>query len=51
MAKPKCPGCESTQVLYGKKQNMFRCRICGTEWKKQNLGGNRNGKDKATKAK
>jgi ribosomal protein L37AE/L43A len=30
---PKCPACESSQVLTN-KDGLRRCRVCGEEWKK-----------------
>jgi transposase-like protein len=31
--KPRCPSCDSTQILYTKKDQRWWCRICGAEWK------------------
>jgi len=32
--KPKCPECESQQVLYRVKSKSYICRVCGKEWAK-----------------
>lgn len=31
--KARCPKCDSTQVLYTRKNGVSWCRLCGHEWK------------------
>ena len=33
--KPKCPKCESKNILYTRRAKKYWCRICGAEWKKK----------------
>ena len=38
--KPKCPECQSKNILYRRGSKSFWCRVCGAEWnKKKNKKG------------
>ncbi len=38
--KPECPDCKSKQVLYRKTNKTYWCRVCGSEWLRNNRNKN-----------